>query len=433
MTASRGNGSRSASCARGGARCAARGRRWWTIDQRIRSVEHERRGRDLARAGRNAAGARRGRRRRRASRRELVRAATGPRRARAPSGGPAPLPAHPLGELEAVRPALRRAAEQPVREEVALPVTRRATSSRPRSGPISRAELAVDAHRGSHMRMTEPRVTASCPCTATTRRFLAEAAASLLAQTLARVAAARHRHREDAADFSAALGDAAADERVRIVRNEGRKLAGALNTGMRRATTEFTAILLADDLWAPEAVEVLESAHRALPGRRLLPLGARASSTATAARSAASQPARDDVHARRLRRRVARQAPPVLAAGARRSRSAGSTRRSTASGRTTTTSRGRWRRPARGSWRSRSACTSTATTATRYRLTTHLPLSVHVREMRRILRKHGVDEERIEAIIEEARTGIPPAMSVPVPVRPVGEDGLSLRRASRVA
>ena len=40
-----------------------------------------------------------------------------------------------------------------------------------------------------------------------------------------------------------------------------------------------------------------------------------------------------------------------------------------------------------------------------FRLTTHLPLRVHVREMRRIRRKHGVDEERIEAIIEEARKG----------------------------
>jgi glycosyl transferase family 2 len=40
--------------------------------------------------------------------------------------------------------------------------------------------------------------------------------------------------------------------------NGGRKLAGAINTGIRASRTEFVAILLADDMWAREAVEVLE-------------------------------------------------------------------------------------------------------------------------------------------------------------------------------
>jgi glycosyltransferase involved in cell wall biosynthesis len=53
------------------------------------------------------------------------------------------------------------------------------------------------------------------------------------------------------------LAPALADERVRIVVNEGNKLAGALNTGMRHASTDFAGITLADDMWAPEAVEVL--------------------------------------------------------------------------------------------------------------------------------------------------------------------------------
>jgi glycosyltransferase involved in cell wall biosynthesis len=47
------------------------------------------------------------------------------------------------------------------------------------------------------------------------------------------------------------------DSRIEVAVNEGRKLAGAFNTGMRRAGTEYVAILLGDDLWAPEAVEVL--------------------------------------------------------------------------------------------------------------------------------------------------------------------------------
>lgn len=56
------------------------------------------------------------------------------------------------------------------------------------------------------------------------------------------------------------------DPRIEMVRNEGRRFAGSLNTGMRLARTEFTAILLGDDVWAPEAVEVLTRHITASPG-----------------------------------------------------------------------------------------------------------------------------------------------------------------------
>jgi hypothetical protein len=49
-----------------------------------------------------------------------------------------------------------------------------------------------------------------------------------------------------------------ADPRIDLIANGGRKLAGALNTGMRAAETPFTAILLGDDLWEPDAVAVLD-------------------------------------------------------------------------------------------------------------------------------------------------------------------------------
>jgi hypothetical protein len=55
------------------------------------------------------------------------------------------------------------------------------------------------------------------------------------------------------------------DPRVRLITNEGRKLAGAFNTGMHQAETEFVAVLLGDDLWAPDAVAVLEREIRARP------------------------------------------------------------------------------------------------------------------------------------------------------------------------
>ena len=89
-------------------------------------------------------------------------------------------------------------------------------------------------------------------------RFLQEAIESVLAQTspewqllvLLDPAAA------ELADQSI-LTEPLKDFRVGVTLSEGRKLAGALNTGMRVSQTEFVAILLGDDLWDPEAVEVL--------------------------------------------------------------------------------------------------------------------------------------------------------------------------------
>ena len=65
--------------------------------------------------------------------------------------------------------------------------------------------------------------------------------------------------REDRARFEDLLRKELADSRTRLIVNEGRKLAGAMNTGMRHAETPFVAILLSDDMWAPDTVEVLSS------------------------------------------------------------------------------------------------------------------------------------------------------------------------------
>ena len=56
------------------------------------------------------------------------------------------------------------------------------------------------------------------------------------------------------------------DPRIEIIINKGRKLAGAFNTGMKQALTDFVAILLADDMWAPEAVETLDHYISENPG-----------------------------------------------------------------------------------------------------------------------------------------------------------------------
>jgi GT2 family glycosyltransferase len=47
------------------------------------------------------------------------------------------------------------------------------------------------------------------------------------------------------------------DPRIDLIVNQGWRFPGAINTGMRAAVTDFVAILLADDMWSKNAVEVL--------------------------------------------------------------------------------------------------------------------------------------------------------------------------------
>lgn len=60
---------------------------------------------------------------------------------------------------------------------------------------------------------------------------------------------------ENTEHFANELQSELQDTRIRLV--TGRRLAGALNAGMRAGTSEFVAILLADDLWSDDAVAVL--------------------------------------------------------------------------------------------------------------------------------------------------------------------------------
>jgi glycosyltransferase involved in cell wall biosynthesis len=100
-------------------------------------------------------------------------------------------------------------------------------------------------------------VTALLPVKRYRADYLRDAVGSLLAQTSPDWRALVIHERGSRSELESALGDAAADPRIRLVEERGRKLAGALNTGMREAETGFVAILFADDLWEPDAVEVL--------------------------------------------------------------------------------------------------------------------------------------------------------------------------------
>ena len=90
-------------------------------------------------------------------------------------------------------------------------------------------------------------------------RYLRESVASITQQSSSDWQLLVIAEPQDHDHFAALLHGALADPRARLVANEGRKLAGAINTGMRHARTGFVALLLADDLWATDAVRALSA------------------------------------------------------------------------------------------------------------------------------------------------------------------------------
>ena len=246
-------------------------------------------------------------------------------------------------------------------------------------------------------------VTALLPVKQYVPDYLREAVGSLLAQSSPRWRALVIHPRGARAELETQLGEAAADGRIDLLEEEGRKLAGALNTGMRAAETEFTAILFADDLWAPNAVEVLEreiSAHPEVDffhsARRIVDdRGEPISDVA---------PAEPDV---RLETFLERAPVKHLLCWRRElALSIGGIDESL-------NSVGPddfdfpWSMAEAGArfgaiqdclyvYRDHRAA---------YRLTTHLPMRTHLRETRRILRKHGVPRAEIRRRLAEARKG----------------------------
>lgn len=196
------------------------------------------------------------------------------------------------------------------------------------------------------------------------------------------------------------LGERLDDPRVAVVANEGRQLAGALNTGMRHTTTDFAAILFADDLWEPDSVAVLGRYISSFPeadffhsSRRFVDEdGAPISSVYPSRRS--------------VRLADFEQASPVkhlLCWRVAKAMSFGGMDESL-------NSVGPddydfpWTMAEHGA---RFVAVSECLYVARdhrdcFRLTTHLPLSHHKRELRRILKKHGASRAAIKRRIERA-------------------------------
>src|SRR5204863_1223371 len=231
--------------------------------------------------------------------------------------------------------------------------------------------------------------------------YLDEAIRSLFAQTSGRWRLLIVVEPDGLAGFERALAEPLADPRVALIVNRGRKLAGALNTGMREARTEFTAILLADDLWEVDAIEVLERNIARHPEVDFFHSSLRMIDDGGAPISGVV-PARPDVTATaflqwaRVRHLLCWRRELALDIGGMDESlnsvgpddfdfpwsmaDAGATFRAIAD--------------CLYAYRDHRSC---------YRLTTHLPRRTHIRETRRILRKHGVPEADIRRRIAHAR------------------------------
>lgn len=103
----------------------------------------------------------------------------------------------------------------------------------------------------------DPTLTVLMPVKRFHEAYLREAIASVLRQTSSAWRLIVVTEPAQGATLARLLEDVLADPRISLISNEGRKLAGALNTGMRHATTDFVASLLGDDLWDDDAVAVL--------------------------------------------------------------------------------------------------------------------------------------------------------------------------------
>lgn len=184
------------------------------------------------------------------------------------------------------------------------------------------------------------------------------------------------------------LGRRAEDPRIQLVRNEGRKLAGAINTGMRHAETDFVAVLLGDDMWAREAVSVLLNHVTQYPqvdffhsSRIVIDESDTAISEVFQSRQRFESG--DFVHGSPVKHLLCWRKKKALAIGGldESLNSVGPDDYDFP-----------WTMADNGAtfmgikeclYYYRNHCST-------YRLTTHIPLSVHKREVRRILKKHGI-------------------------------------------
>jgi glycosyltransferase involved in cell wall biosynthesis len=247
----------------------------------------------------------------------------------------------------------------------------------------------------------QARITALVPVKHYHPVYLEQCLRSLAAQTCAAWRCLVVVEGEERAHLAPVLQEALADPRTQLRTNEGRKLAGAINTGMRHAETEFVALLLGDDLWAPTAVEVLNAYISAQPeidffhtSRLIVDEDGRPISSVHASRPTFTL--EDFVRGSPVKHLLCWRRSRGLSVGGIDE---------------TLNSVGPddydfpWVMAEHGArFRAVPECLYYYRDhRASFRLTTHLPLSVHQRECRRIMRKHGVPRQARRAFLAHAR------------------------------
>jgi len=260
------------------------------------------------------------------------------------------------------------------------------------------------AKRGrNHGRMMEavrPRVTVLMPIKAYHPPYVDQALASVAAQTSPDWRLLIVVEAVDVDPFRQLLAGRLSDPRIGLVTNEGRALAGKLNTGMRHAKTDFVASLFADDLWEPTAVEVLGRHIELFPqvdfftaSRRYVDDDGRPISSVY--RSVQINGPHDFERGSPAKHLLCWRVAKALAVGGV-DESLNSVGPDDWDFPWTMAEHGAVFMPIEDClyvYRDHRRC---------FRLTTHLPRSQHKREIRRIMRKHGVDRRTIRARVAEA-------------------------------
>lgn len=204
---------------------------------------------------------------------------------------------------------------------------------------------------------------------------------------------------DDSAAPTRILDEALADPRASLVPNRGCGLAAALNTGMRAADTDFVTVLFADDMWSRDAAEILARHIQRYPNVDLFHSGRVFIDEDGKRISGVYRPRKifdlDDFPGGSPVKHLLcwRREKALALGGIDESLRLGPDDYDFP-----------WRMAESGAAfmaideplylvRDHRECE---------RLTTHLPLSVHKRDLRRILEKHGVERARIEREIVKA-------------------------------
>jgi GT2 family glycosyltransferase len=233
--------------------------------------------------------------------------------------------------------------------------------------------------------------------------FLLEAVDSMIRQTCPEWRLLIVAERGGRRGLERVLAEHLADPRIEMTTNEGRQIGGSFNTGMRRAETEWVAILLGDDVWTPDAVEVLGRRIDRSPKIDFFHSARRAMDTDGTPLSSVL-PSREDVTLEDFTRRS--PVKHLLCWRREMGLEIGGMDESLNSVAVDDYDFP-WSMAEHGArFEAIPECLYVYRDHREtFRLTTHLPLSHHKRELTRILRKHGVGKDMIEFRLADAEQG----------------------------